>query len=89
MSMSVTGAQPGLVQPSGAPWGGGGGGGGGIGGWGLISVIRNHWGSVGLSAQCMYTHILVHIKKYYFIHFRSLFLKLSKAFNVSLNSENI
>ena len=28
MSMSVTGAQPGLVQPSGAPWGGGGGAGG-------------------------------------------------------------
>ena len=74
-----------------AQWGsvGGGGGGGVIGVWGLISVIRNHWGSVGLSAQCMYTHILVHIKKYYFIHFRSLFLKLSKAFNVSLNSENI
>ena len=32
-------------------------------------------------------YILLHIKKHYFIHFRCLFLKSSKAFNVSLIEE--
>ena len=32
-----------------------------------------------------YMYILLHIKKHYFIHFCCLFLKLSKAFSVSLS----
>ena len=45
-----------------------------------------------LNVQCIeYTfriYILLHIKKYYFIHFCCLFLKLTKAFSVSLSHFN-
>ena len=46
-----------------------------------------------LSVQCIeYTfriYILLHFKKYYFIHFCCLFLKKTKAFSVSLSHFNL
>ena len=38
-----------------------------------------------LNTLSEYMYILLHIKKHYFIHFCSLFLKSTKAFSISLN----
>ena len=43
-----------------------------------------------LSLECNFRiYILLYIKKYYFIHFCCLFLKLMKAFSVSLSHFNL